>query len=217
MKKLRLYHNAGNKEDGFTILELLIATAVFSMVLLLCATAVVQVGQIFYKGVITNRTQETSRKVINDIIGAIQYGDSNLSHQKVPVSGGFAECVGTLRYTYLLSKSVGTASGQSPHVLWKNRIGSPGPGSCAANPVNMNSPAGAGEELLGTNMRLKDFQIIPLTGSSWQTTVTVAYGATDNVFALNAGVPDYGHCVQRNIGGQFCAVSSITSYATERL
>ncbi|MDB5183074.1 MAG: hypothetical protein JWO47_858 [Candidatus Saccharibacteria bacterium] len=214
---MRFFSSNGqkNKEQGFTILELLISTAVFSVVLLLCATAIVQVGQIYYKGVVTNRIQDTSRKVANDVIGAIQYGDTNLLHQKVPITGGFAECLGTIRYTYLLSKSVGTGTGQSAHVLWKDRIGASG--SCGLNPVNLNAPVGQGEELLGPNMRVKDFTINSLTGSTWQVTITVAYGATDDVFNLVGGVYDYGHCIPRNTGGQFCAVSSITSYVTERL
>jgi prepilin-type N-terminal cleavage/methylation domain-containing protein len=216
MSRFTLKNNHAKSEAGFTIIELLIATAVFATVLVLCATAVVQVGQLFYKGVVSNRVQDTSRKVANDVIGAIQYGNSNLTHQKIAIAGGYAECVGSIRYTYLLAtKSVGSGAGQSPHVLWKDRIGASG--ACSASPVNMNSPAGAGEELLGSNMRITDFDITPLSGSSWQVKITVAYGATDDVFAVVSGVPDYTHCAQRKLGGQFCAISSITSYATERL
>jgi len=202
------------KQAGFTILELLIATAVFSVVLLLCATAILQVGQMFYKGVITNRIQDTSRKVANDVIGAIQNGESNLLHQKVPIAGGFAECLGTVRYTYLLTKSVGSPPAQSPHVLWKDRITAAG--TCALSPVDLSAPT-SGEELLGSNMRVSKFEITDLPGSSYKVQVTVAYGSDDDVFAKPGGIVDYGHCAARNLGGQFCAVSTITSYATERL
>lgn len=210
MSKTTIAHD----EKGFTILELLISTAVFSVVLLLCATAVLQVGQIFYKGVVTNRIQDTSRKVANDVISAIQYGESNLTYQQVAIPGGFAKCIGTVRYTYLTGKSVGSGAGQSLHVLWKDRVGAVG--SCALNPVNINSPA-SGEELLGPNMRINNFDVTSLTGSLWKVNVTIAYGATDDLFVNNGGVYDYSLCIPRNLGGQFCAVSGITSYAMERL
>lgn len=212
MNKIR--QQSANNQNGFTILELLIATAVFSIVLLLCATAVLQVGQLFYKGVITNRIQDTARKVVNDVIGSIQYGESGLTYTRLSSPGRTTVCLGSIRYTFLDGVSVGGAPLQVPHVLWKDRLGAGA--ACGSLPVNMVTPA-SGEELLGSNMRIKDFNVVQLSGSAWQVMVTVAYGATDNVFAVSGGVPDYGHCVNRKLGGQFCAVSSVTSYATERL
>src|SRR5665647_2275439 len=95
---------------GFTIVELLIATAVFSVVLLLCATAIVQVGRMFYKGTIVNNTQTVSRSVINDISQAVQFGDGNddASFYPAPGSATFSgvtvqsQCVGGVRYSYFL-------------------------------------------------------------------------------------------------------------------
>jgi prepilin-type N-terminal cleavage/methylation domain-containing protein len=40
-----------SNRSGFTIIELMIATAVFSVVLLLCATALVTIGNMYRRGI----------------------------------------------------------------------------------------------------------------------------------------------------------------------
>lgn len=216
-----MYKPFGN--NGFTILELLISTAVFSVVLLLCATAVVQVGQLFYKGVLTNRVQDTTRKVANDIISTIQAGKSGTLRKYVATNNQLAAvCIGNIRYSFILqTKSLGaTSTTQSPNILWKDRIAS----GAQCNTIDLsNVGSSTGQELLGPNMRLSAFNVTQLTDSSGKNTnsykidVAVAYGPTDDVFAVVSGKPDYLHCKARNLGGRFCAVSKITTYATERL
>jgi len=198
-----------SRQAGFTILELLIATSVFSMVLLLCATAVVQVGQIFYKGVTINRTQDTARKAADDIIQAIQFGTAGSPFKSETITGNVHQlCLGNTRYTVTFNQSLGTDTGQAAHVVWKDRV----------SIANCSTAAlGNGQELLGQNMRVKDFSVTQ-QGDTWKVVVTIAYGKTDDLFIKNGdGSYNYGQCIFRNQGGQFCAVSSITSYVAKRL
>jgi len=218
--------NCEEKEGGFTIIELLIATAVFSVVLLLCATAIVQVGRIFYKGTVINRTQNTSRTVVDDVSQAIQFGggaDGFASSGSGSVTNGTitvtaqARCIGDIRYSYyLLNKSLGSDTAtQLPHILWKDRLGA-GDG-CTPKNITLSNPGGTnGQELMGNSMRLPVFKITdPAIGSSlWKVEVTAAYGATDDLFTSTV---DYATCKPINVGGQFCAVSPITTYVTRRL
>lgn len=201
------------KQSGFTILELMIATIVFSFILLLCATAVVQVGKQYYKGVTINRTQNTARLVAEDVSQAIQFGSKGYS------AGSGVQCIGSIRYSYVTDKSLGPDTGQSRHVLWKDRIADGAP--CTSVVLTNAVPSTEGEELLGEDMRLSAFQITPPPAGSviWNINITVAYGKDDGVFRLISAPStyDYTECAPINVGGQFCATSTISTNAVKRI
>jgi prepilin-type N-terminal cleavage/methylation domain-containing protein len=218
-----------NNESGFTIIELMIATGVFSVVLLLCATAVIQVGRIFYKGTIVNKTQNTSRSIIDDVTQAIQFGGSTAGSfyqtgavtytfgtQNIPVS---SVCLGDIRYSYVLrtDPTLTTVDFQLPHVFWKDRRS-----GAACTPRNITSAdfggAGggtSGQELLDKSMNVSKFVVTqPTTGATlWKIELTATYGATYDLFTDS----NFDVCKPNRSGGQFCAVSTITTYATRRL
>lgn len=214
-------------QRGFTIVELMISTAVFSMVLLLCSVAIVQVGKTFFKGVTVNRTQDTARKVTDDIVQAIQFGAAGLprtnSASYTYGSGSItvnALCIGDTRYNYVTDRSLGSnTTGQSPHVLWKDRVSASSACSVIAL-VNWISkiPSAGGEEMLGDNMRLPVMGPPTQSGNTWKVAVTVAYGDASDLFTKNSdGSPNYSQCISTNAGGQFCAVSAISTNVVKRL
>jgi prepilin-type N-terminal cleavage/methylation domain-containing protein len=59
-------------EKGFTIAELTIASAIFSVVILTAVGGFLQMGRIFYKGVTLTSTQETANQIYQDIGGYFQ-------------------------------------------------------------------------------------------------------------------------------------------------
>lgn len=195
-------------QEGYTIVELLIATAIFSVVLLLCAAAIVHVGRMYYKGVITTRTQETSRKIVDDVAQSIQFGPGSedpAAFVRLVSAGGLnAYCIGSIRYTFNSGQSLGSAPGQTPHVLWKDRISD---GVC--QPVAF---AAGAEELLGENMRLPQFVITP-SGNLWNISVRVTYGDSPQLYES----PSFEFCKGSSAGGQFCAVSAFNTNVVERL
>ncbi len=198
---------------GFTIVELLISTVVFSAVLVLCATAIVQVGRMFYKGVTINRTQDATRQLADDVAQAIQFGVRSGSFFQTASSGANrAYCLGEVRYTYRTDLSLGTAGGhQSRHILWKDKLGVTEPCTAAIN-LDSVAPTGDGQEMLGTNMRLPQFDITP-SGKNYLVTIRVAYGETTDLFIDNT----FTSCIARDLGGQFCALSRITTNVVKRL
>jgi competence protein ComGC len=212
------------KEGGFTIVEFMIATMVFSMVLLVCSYAIVHVGRMYYKGVITNRTQDAARRAVEDITSAIQFGarstDPNLFVRSgTPVtSGGITWqviCVGNNSYTYTTDTAQGTGAGMSPYVLWKERISGT---NCPISDFNPNN----GQQLLGNNMRLPLLSITtPTSGQLWQVQLRVAYGDNAELFEGNGAEtnPDdrYRFCRGVTAGGQFCAISSFETKVVKRL
>lgn len=203
---------------GFTIVELLIASGVFAVVLLLCATAIVQVGRQYYKGAIINRTQVTARSIVDDIAQAIQFGAKTYNaggFLRTAVSGSTqAVCVGDIRYSFNTLNSVGSAAGQQVHVLWKDRVGAAN--ACVPLNITTTNPAGSspdGQELLGSDMRVPKLAVAA-SGDNFNISVIIAYGKDSSLFLSGS---NFTACQNLSLGGQFCAVSSINTTVAQRL
>lgn len=199
-------------QRGFTIVELMIATLIFSFVLIVCALAIIHVGRMYYKGMITNRTQDVSRKVIDDIVGTIQFGTGDPSTFMTHAVQGSREayCFGSVRYTFDRSRSLGDRSGQSRHVLWKDRVGT---GGCVPVDLSQETPSGTGIEMLGNNMRLPEFTVNSADHRAWTVRVRVSYGEDPSLFDGT----DFRACKGVNAGGQFCAVSEFNTTTMRRV
>ena len=217
MKKLN-----GNQQ-GFTIIELLIATMVFSMILLLCAIAIVQVGKMYYKGITMSRTQGVSRVLMDDITQAIQFGTGGTG-TFVTIGGPVTKtlgtlsvdvhvlCIGSVRYSYVLNLQ---AADEVKHVLWKDRMGP----ADICEPLNMleDQPSPNGEEFMGDHMRITKLGISN-TGNLFSTNLTISYGSAD--LFTNSTVPadpDYLSVCKSEQGSQFCTVSTLNTSVAKRL
>lgn len=223
-------------KQGFTILELMIATVVFSVILLVVATALVQLGNMYYKGQVTVRTQETARQVADEISQEVQFsgqaittGTATLDNSNVsdPLVAG-AICIGNTRYTYATNRQVdpNMASGsfvpgqhKLRHALWRDTK----PSTSACDPVDLrladpsaSIPNANGRELLSPNMRLANNFGLACSGTSSQQctlTLTVLYG-DDDLMRPDANNPTGCGNV---IGSQWCAASTIRAKISQRL
>lgn len=194
---------------GFTIIEMMIATIVFSVTLLIMTAAIIQFGKIYYKGTVQARTQQTVRTALQDISQSIQFGPADPVGPFSDPSGVQYYCIGTNRLTFLITPAgtqLGTGPGQSAHILVSDS--SP---SCSAYPA-MNTPAlpSGARELIGEKMQLTDLQITKIGSDLYQITIAVAYGQTAD---LEAGKKS---CKALTLGGQFCAVSQLTTTVQKR-
>lgn len=190
---------------GFTIIELLIATVVFSLILLVITGAIVQFNKIYYKGIIISRTQERARAITQDIAQNLQF-----SRDYTPGASYF--CAGTRRFSYTLGKQLGVSGPNgSPHVLVADTTS----GGCSGG-FNVAAPgalpAGA-TELLGENMQLVALNITSPSPDVYRISVRVVYGADGD---FQGGNPANG-CRTLNFGGQFCAVAELTTTVSRRL
>ena len=201
-------------QRGFTIIELLIAIGVFSVVLMLCSTAIVHVGRMYYKGVITNRTQDTARRFAEDVAGAIQFGtassDPLLFRRTGTASFGITVeslCLGDVRYSYSRSHYLG----EIPHVVWRDRWSG---STCPPVNITVAVPSAGGQEMLGANMRVPQGINVPLpSGGLWQVSVFISYGDTTNLFTDST----LTSCRGVNASGQFCATSGFNTSVVKRL
>lgn len=215
---------SGQSQDGFTIAELLLASAVFAVVLLIALSGFLQIGHLFYKGVSTTQTQNINKQIVDDISAGLQTADSINTHQSY---GGWAyACVGNTRYTYSIGRMVdfsqtrnynqpvsATATTGGNFGLIKDSLA--GSGGACATPCNDTCAPGqqafsSGKtELLGNKMRLEKFEINNLGPNLYGISVKVAYGDDDTLD--NPYDPDTVACKGDLSRQKFCSVDSLST------
>jgi type II secretory pathway pseudopilin PulG len=223
-----IWHASKQKNSGFTIAELLVATSTFSIVILVALAGFLEVGRLFYKGVTTTQTDTTAQQIINDITATIQTASSSNGLQSA--NGYSYYCISGTRYTFLEGVPVGQPIVYHPDSsnfgLVKNILGgascatpcdstiSPpaSPGGCQNNPSYI--PINNGTEMLADNIRIVDGgscstdpvtggfcinQPYPLTAPNlYRLSLVLAYG-TDDVLASTGS----------SATQQFCAVEKL--------
>ncbi len=207
---------------GFTIIELMIATLVFSVILLIVTAGIISLTDQYYKGITSSKTQGAARQIMDTIANDIQLAPGGTMGVVPPansaVSGVQYFCTGTHVYSYMIGKelvdsSPNAALSQSLHAL----VQSPQSGSCGD--PGAFPPAGSGNrEMLTPSMRITKLNITQVSPGSahplWQITVRVTSG-DDDLFTNNP--PNATSVCKGGSGSQFCAVSELTTTVEERL
>jgi prepilin-type N-terminal cleavage/methylation domain-containing protein len=216
--KIKKYQLESQK--GFTIIELLVATTIFSIVLVVIVASFLQVGRMFYKGVSVNNTNEASRGLVDDISSDIRLSDANtiLSLHTDPADTTKKYfCTGQHRYTYIIANQVKQDSIINPDttpVLAKNMhagiIQDITGGACPApSATDGTSP----RQMLGPNMQLNLLSVAQ-TGTLVNIHAHVIfYGVDDTVFAPSLTDPA-ARCSGSLLSTQFCAIADINTNVT---
>jgi prepilin-type N-terminal cleavage/methylation domain-containing protein len=143
-------HSRQHNQRGFTIVELMIALTIMSIILLLSSVVLLEVGKLYAKGKNSVTLQNASRAIILDVSSELQLnGATPFSCSPVPNGSNaagcatnsafgtsiattpfsadiYAYCIGTTRYSFVLDmKEVsGTpnAVSMNRHVIWKDTM-----------------------------------------------------------------------------------------------
>jgi prepilin-type N-terminal cleavage/methylation domain-containing protein len=226
------------KQAGFTLIELMVSTVVFSLVLLASTVALVQIGRLYYRGVTQARTQELARAITDEITQAVQfsaqdirppaypggvstYGPNIPASNVGPDNDTFYFCVGSKRYSFALDRKLTAAPAvdkkEKKHVLW---VDAPATG-CAESAIpitpadlTLDVPTGDGRELLADSMRITRLEIVGGQNGLWTVHVSVAYG-DEELFAISSD--NRKICEGSRFGIEFCATSEISSTALRRV
>lgn len=205
-------------EAGFTIIELLIATLVFSVVLLLIAVGVLQFNHAYYSGITQTNTQNTARAILEAVSQDIQFSGNQVTS---PIAGAGSEqgfCIGTDRYSYRLGwqledSSPNASKHQQSHVLVKDS-----PGLCGGlSAQNFTNPLTAdSNELLQPHMRLSKLSVSQVAGTTdlYNVDVRVVYGDDDLLTAPATGA---NTACKLTSGSQFCATSELSTVVQMRI
>ncbi len=221
--------NRKSQQKGFTIVELMIATGIFSLILLVVLTAIIQVGRMYYKGITISKTDQAARSIIDRVSQEIQFspaGTNPLLHQTA--SNGFhVRCIGSMRFFYVVNSQnvmgrsglVGddSAAGSDLCVSAAAMQAASGTGPGGEPTLNIGSSSNQ-RDLLPNNMRILKFDVSRPnpTANLYNVTVRVAYGDTDLLNQTEAGIPN-SFCRGATIGTQFCAVSEFNVTVSKRL
>jgi len=221
INKMRRVH-----QEGFTIIEVLIASAIFSVVLLAALAGFMQIGRLFYKGVTISQTQAIANDILSDVSGNFQTATSVTG--QLTGNGYTYLCVGSARYTINRTVKIDQSSPSYPDHspggnfgLLKDITSSSGTAcpppcnnlpvggvlaTCGSDNLRLSNPV----ELLGNNMRLSSFSITSPTTQSlnlYNVSIVVAYGDDDLFDDFTLASPT----CKSGSGGQFCAVSQINT------
>jgi prepilin-type N-terminal cleavage/methylation domain-containing protein len=176
MSRKHLRHQS---EQGFTIVELMIALSILATILLLCSAMLISLGFMFTKGTNQANTQNAARNIMNDLSYAFEF--SPTSPSTVVVNHSTSWCFGTTRYTFILQKQLGS---QVTHSMWRDTLASgavcTGYDLEAAAPSNIasdpNAVSGSGTELVLDNMGIAQLSYTPLANGTNDISLIVAYG-----------------------------------------
>lgn len=208
-----------NNETGFTLVELMIATSVFAIILLVITAGLIQVGRMFFKGVSITNTQEEARNITESISQAIQFSGESVTTEITPNADGTKGfCAGNKRYSYVIGKQLvdGTPEDdkQSNHVMVLDNIDSCN-GSTQAQPIISGGLTSSSRELMGAKMRIANLELksISLTDRKdvYSFKIRIISGDTDLLTA------DLQNCKQDSGGSQFCAASELSTTIQKRI
>ena len=218
------------KQKGFTIIELMIATTVFSLVLMVCLAGILRITKMYYRSVTQNKTREVARSVVDEIGEAIRFTNQpiqigttiigpqiNDTSKDADDTGYF--CVGKKRYTYALDRQVKTSpkdnTKQKRHALWLDKpLSCNGPASLADD-----IPTADGKDLLPENMRLYNLSVASADSSNdtYKISVGVAYGDDDLLSPRPDDKPTELSCEGAFVGVEFCATTNLSVTVQKRL
>jgi|ERR1035438_7080730 prepilin-type N-terminal cleavage/methylation domain-containing protein len=204
----------GTHQAGFTIIELLIATLVFSVILLITTYAIIQISRTYIRGYISSETQNTNRAILDQLTQAVQLSsDGSITIPSAPISNVYWFCVDGERYTYTYNvelQSITTPGHTDVFIQDKD------PGSCLG-PASLTAPVSGSKELLSQSMQLippiGDGPIISKVNSAvgtglYSLNLNILYGDLGAYLVNSNGVK---YCVTISVGGAFCANSTIST------
>jgi prepilin-type N-terminal cleavage/methylation domain-containing protein len=222
-------------QSGFTILELMIASSVFAVMLLVVAAGVVSFTNTYFKGITNSDTQSVARTIMADLSQAVEFSSADT----ISTGANFGVkwvCVENTLIAYVVGQQVtdnapigsndqsyqgllvgtpDTCQQSNPvPATWANALSLPGQSDLSSYP-------GSPKELLNQHMRLGALDVTK-TGSLYAIHVVVIYGDNDLLSSSNP-VPSLNstgwasESCAGQAGSQFCGISNLTTTVDQRL
>lgn len=220
-------------QKGFTIVELMIATTILSVILVLVTAVMISIGNLFYKGINQTRVQDNVRSITDELSQHLQLNGTptpgSATYNNVTV---YAFCFDTIKYSYVIGAQIGSSN--IKHVLWRNDYNS---GNCTPSDLtdpNLSTSEPNGVELIAPSSRLTALNI---TGTgTYDLVVGVAYGDNDllcdtgtandcdatspsSTHVWNPTAPSSGLNItcKGQTGDNFCSTTHLTATVVQRV
>lgn len=204
---------------GFTVLELLIATLVFSVILLVITAGVMSFTRQYYKGIVASKTQSTARAIMGEITQSLQFGRTITVFPTTSGKDGF--CIDNKLFSYVTGQQVETSPVSAKHQGYHGLVVDSSGGTCSSasaallsvpNSAALPKPA-TQRELLSDHMRIGQLSVTSPTPGLYEVKLRVIYGDDD---LLSSTAWATARC-KGNTGSQFCSVSELTTTVQKRL
>jgi len=198
---------------GFTLVELMFASAVFSVILLICTIGIIQISKVYHKGITQSKTQEAARSIMDEISHDIQFGGGRVAFTSSTVWDAADHfCVGDKQYSFYkghkLVNSITDASDQTQQGL-----------VTADDPTctGPNMTASGSKELLGINQRIVQLKVERVPGTTGLYTIFLRVASGDRDLFNKDGSGYATSCTSTLLGGQFCAISELSTTVQKRV
>lgn len=205
------------KQSGFTIIELMVATAVFAVLLLVITFGILQISRVYYKGITESNTQNAARSIMDLMTQSIQFSGGDVMTTTSSPETPQAFCIGNEQFSYvsgmqLVESSESRGDNQTYHSIVQNTVA----GCADPDPPAglITSPDVPGRELLAPNMRLANLNIDLIEPGLYRVEVRVVYGDDD---LLTNPTGQDATCISETSGTQFCAVSELSTIVRKRV
>ncbi|HSX16356.1 MAG TPA: prepilin-type N-terminal cleavage/methylation domain-containing protein [Candidatus Saccharimonadales bacterium] len=195
------------RQAGFTIVELMVATLIFSFVLVIITIGVLYFSKSYYTGLNRSRTQNAARNIVGTISQAIQFTGTTIA--TTADTGAEYFCAGGRIYAFKSGVKYlgGVATATNPGLY-----SAPQSSGCAALAAGGYNNA-QGQQLLSPGMRIAYLSVTKIGTQLYTINLTLLYGDDD---LLSATTGAGAHCLSQT-GSQYCASSVLTSTVEERL
>lgn len=192
--------------SGFTIVELMIATAVFSVILVAITVGVLHFSAQYYKGVYTSETQNVARDITDEVANAVKYG-ADEPETSTDTAGQIVFCAGGYVFVTVLGEQYTESNGtKGLYMQPKNAAGCTVPTGTVGR-----------KQLLAKNMRVAALKFTQVNDNLYTLQITVAYG--DDDLLTQTSDSNFSGAVQCKIGAgsEYCAVSSLVTSMEKRI
>lgn len=232
-----LKSNTLTRSQGFTIVEFMVATAVFGVVLLAVSAAIVSIGRSYQRSLYISSTQATTSNLVDTIGQAMKFSSEQIvvSSHGIEPTKTHSLCIGNRQFLYVLGRQMGSTD---PGTGTANAIITRPNENCALTSIHASTPPptalGTSQELLGNGMRLVNLVASdPESDGIFTVTVRVVYGEDDllcsptisdtcepgstTLLTDNQLLASRDLQCRPGIGSQFCAVSELSNSVYRRL
>jgi Tfp pilus assembly protein PilV len=215
-------------EQGFTIVEFMIAASVFGVVMVVVAAAVLFISRSYQNSLYASQTQATASNLIDTLAQSVKFSSTPITSTS-HVSGTQSYCIGTKQFLYVIGKQV---DGPNTATRTRNAVVVRQNNNCALESIITTQPSGSPQELLGKGMRLAKLTIAssPSSPSIYTVSARVVYGDDDLLCSPSvtnscestatmsaADLARSDVTCRPNNGSEFCAVSELSSTVYRRL
>lgn len=217
---------------GFTILELMVASTVFAVIMLVVAFGVISFTNSYSNGIISSVVQSSARSIMAQISDTIEFSEGS----PIIISAGSDSnnqnelCVdGSTMYIWVLGQEVtDNSTNISQHQAYQALLDSNYPCdsiltsnfSTWINAQNPNNGNAFVRELLGQHMRLNTLSLTTSGDNLYTIHIRVIYGDDDLLtpsVSNNTNWETTTESCAPGAGSQFCAVSDLTTTVEQRL